>query len=139
MQDSERRCGFTARPKSLTGQGVRPRSVTPQGSWETGSNPSNRPLEAVAKSRLDLVSTKTRHFRGESMTRSWPGVGRRCSKSEATSPLPMEDGAYTAPISPETRQHATARAGTQRDEHPMGTRLFPITSDGAGSLGMGFR
>jgi hypothetical protein len=48
MQDSERRCRFNARPKSLTGQGVQPRSVTPQGSWETGTNPSNRPLKAVA-------------------------------------------------------------------------------------------
>ncbi len=48
MQDSERRCRFSARPKSLTGQGVQLRSVTPQGSWETGTNPSIRPLKAVA-------------------------------------------------------------------------------------------
>ena len=48
MQDNERRCGFSARPKALTGHGVQPRSVVPQGSGETGTNPSNRPLKAVA-------------------------------------------------------------------------------------------
>jgi len=48
MQGSERRCRFSARPKSLAGQGIQPRSVAPQGSWEIGMIPSNLPLKAVA-------------------------------------------------------------------------------------------
>lgn len=48
-------------------------------------------------------------------------------------------GAYAAPIGPETREHTTARVGTQRDESPMDTRVSPTAGDGAGSLGMGFR
>lgn len=51
----------------------------------------------------------------------------------------MADGAYAAPISPETREHATERVGTQRDEDPMGARVSAIAGDRAGSLGMGFR
>jgi len=51
----------------------------------------------------------------------------------------MADGAYAAPISPETREHATERVGTQRDENPMDTRVSAIAGDSAGSLGMGFR
>jgi hypothetical protein len=50
-----------------------------------------------------------------------------------------ERGAYAAPISPETTEHTTRGVGTQRDENPMSTRLSPITSYGAGSVGMGFR
>ena len=48
-------------------------------------------------------------------------------------------GAYTAPIRPETREHATERVGTQRDDNPMGTRVSAIAGDRAGSLRMGFR
>ena len=53
--------------------------------------------------------------------------------------MPIADGAYTAPISLETREHATERVGTQRDEDPMGARVSAIAGDRAGSLGMGFR
>ena len=47
-------------------------------------------------------------------------------------------GAYTAPISPETRKHATERVGTQWDENPMDTRVSAIAEDRARSLGIGF-
>ena len=53
--------------------------------------------------------------------------------------MPMADGAYAAPISPETREHATERVGTQRDEDPMDTRVSAIAGARAGSLAMGFR
>ena len=53
--------------------------------------------------------------------------------------MSMADGAYAAPISPEAREHATERVGTQRDEDPMGARVSAIAGDRAGSLGMGFR
>ena len=53
--------------------------------------------------------------------------------------MSMADGAYAAPIVPETREHATERVGTQRDENPMDTRVSAIAGDRAGSLGMGFR
>ena len=48
MQDSERCCRFSVMPKSPMGQGIQPRSVAPHGSWEIGTNLSNRPLKAVA-------------------------------------------------------------------------------------------
>jgi len=51
----------------------------------------------------------------------------------------MERGVYTAPISPETREYAAVRVGTQRDDNPMGTGGSAIAGDRAGSLGMGFR
>ena len=50
-----------------------------------------------------------------------------------------ESGAYTAPISPETTEHATGRVGTQWDENPMDTRVSAIAGERVGSLGMGFR
>jgi len=56
--------------------------------------------------------------------------GRRCSKSEATSSLPIADGAYSAPISPETRENAAVRVGTQQEENPMGTKLVRMAGYG---------
>jgi hypothetical protein len=47
-------------------------------------------------------------------------------------------GAYSAPISLETRERTTARVGTQREENRMSTRLSPIAGYGAGSLGIRF-
>ncbi|MFV2000725.1 MAG: hypothetical protein ACC654_10225, partial [Acidimicrobiia bacterium] len=102
-------------------------------------NLMNLPLKAVATSRVEFVAIETSLFPWETDDPLSAGSGRRCSNSEATSPLPVADGAYTAPISPETREHATERVGTQRDESPMDTRVSVIAGDRAGSLGMGFR
>ncbi len=99
----------------------------------------SRLLKAVTASRLDLVSTDTLPFPWETDDPFPTRSGRRCSRSEATLPLPMADGAYTAPISLRTREHVTERVGTQRDENPMGTRVSATTGDRAGSLGMGIR
>jgi len=85
------------------------------------------------------VSMETSSFPWETDDPFPTRSGRRCSNSEAASQLPMADGAYAAPISPETREYATERVGTQRDENPMDTRVSAIAGDRAGSLGMGFR
>jgi hypothetical protein len=50
-----------------------------------------------------------------------------------------DDGAYAAPISPETTEHTPRSVGTQREENPMSTRLSRVARHGAGSVGMGFR
>jgi len=71
---------------------------------------------------------------------SLPTRRPRCESANQLHSLAMyASGAYTAPISPETREHATERVGTQRDENPMGTWVSAIAGDRAGSLGMGFR
>ena len=108
-------------------------------SFGQGRESVNLPLKAVATSRLELVSMETPSLPWEIADPVPARSRRRCSKSEATSPLPTADGAYTAPISPETREHATERVGTQRDQNPMDTRVSAIAGNRAGSLGMGFR
>lgn len=46
-------------------------------------------------------------------------------------PLLLEmNGAYPAPIVPETREHTAVRVRTQQDENPMSTKLCPIAGYG---------
>ncbi len=40
------------------------------------------------------------------------------------------NGAYAAPIVPETRNYTAVRVGTQREENPMGTRLSQMADYG---------
>jgi len=45
LQDRERRCSLIVGSKSLTGQGIRPRSAIPQGLWDTGRKPPAPPSQ----------------------------------------------------------------------------------------------